>query len=556
MLVVDSNNKVSKRAIDAITVDVSDFMSNGLDNKVVTATGTDAMNAEAYLEFQNDAGETDTSTLSLFSSQDVGDKFTIATTTHGATTLTTIDDDATAAHFEVAADGDIILDSAGQIKLEPVAGNNILLDGTIAVDAGVVTGATSITSTAFVGDVTGNTSGTAATVTGATQAAITTLAGVTSLGAAGATTDIAAGDLTMYNAVNDGNPTISLGSSATNRLEIKSVYNSGATSLCDIDFTTYTSSGSSNDGRFNWYVDEVHLAVLNDNSFITYGTILSIDDGAQFGATDTTASSATQGGRLFLAANDGAAMGDDHRLGVIEFRGAEDASSNFTIGARIEAMCDAAWSASENGARLDFYTTDANASESKVLTLDSDKLATFTGAVTVTGNITGTLATASQPNITTVGTIGTGVWNGTKVTDIYTNSSGKRFGNTIKILPTDFMVNDDVLTEPLTFKDAANSGVAISNTASEMIAFITIPEGMKATALDIYSSNAKTVNVYDVEVDDTFNFNTASTVGTGNANTQITLDVDATATNYLAIIYVATATTNRVYGGLLTIAAQ
>ena len=118
------------------------------------------------------------------------------------------------------------------------------------------------------------------------------------------------------------------------------------------------------------------------------------------------------------------------------------------------------------------------------------------------------------------------------------------------------MVNDDVLTEPLTFKDAANSGVAISNTASEMIAFITIPEGMKATALDIYSSNAKTVNVYDVEVDDTFNFNTASTVGTGNANTQITLDVDATATNYLAIIYVATATTNRVYGGLLTIAAQ
>ena len=35
MLVVDSNNKVSKRAIDAITVDVSDFMTNGVDNRVV-----------------------------------------------------------------------------------------------------------------------------------------------------------------------------------------------------------------------------------------------------------------------------------------------------------------------------------------------------------------------------------------------------------------------------------------------------------------------------------------------------------------------------------------
>ena len=39
---------------------------------------------------------------------------------------------------------------------------------------------------------------------------ITTLAGLTSFGAAGATTDIAAGDITMYNAVDDGNPTICL----------------------------------------------------------------------------------------------------------------------------------------------------------------------------------------------------------------------------------------------------------------------------------------------------------------------------------------------------------
>ena len=51
MLVVDSNNKISKRAIDAITIDVSDFMTNGSDNRVVTATGADAMNAEANLIF-------------------------------------------------------------------------------------------------------------------------------------------------------------------------------------------------------------------------------------------------------------------------------------------------------------------------------------------------------------------------------------------------------------------------------------------------------------------------------------------------------------------------
>jgi len=38
-------------AADSISVDVSDFMSNGSNNRVLTATGTDAMNAEANLTF-------------------------------------------------------------------------------------------------------------------------------------------------------------------------------------------------------------------------------------------------------------------------------------------------------------------------------------------------------------------------------------------------------------------------------------------------------------------------------------------------------------------------
>ena len=38
-------------AADAISVDVSDFMANGSNNRVVTATGTDAMNGEANLTF-------------------------------------------------------------------------------------------------------------------------------------------------------------------------------------------------------------------------------------------------------------------------------------------------------------------------------------------------------------------------------------------------------------------------------------------------------------------------------------------------------------------------
>ena len=46
--------------------------------------------------------------------------------------------------------------TTGALNLTPAAGSAIVLDGTINVDAGVVTGATSVTSTSFVGALTGN----------------------------------------------------------------------------------------------------------------------------------------------------------------------------------------------------------------------------------------------------------------------------------------------------------------------------------------------------------------------------------------------------------------
>jgi len=66
--------------------------------------------------------------------------------------------------------GNTISSTAGtDLNITPLTGQQIVLDGTIIIDAGVVTGATSITSTAFVGaltgDVTGNVSGNAGTAT-------------------------------------------------------------------------------------------------------------------------------------------------------------------------------------------------------------------------------------------------------------------------------------------------------------------------------------------------------------------------------------------------------
>jgi hypothetical protein len=211
-----------------------------------------------------------------------------------------------------------------------------------------------------------------------------------------------------------------------------------------------------------------------------------------------------------------------------------------------------------------------------------DGLVKFDGALTVDGTITGdvtgdltgradsvstitTLAPdtattqATQPNITTceslvtIGTIGTGVWNGTKITDIYTNSSGRRYGSTIKILPSDFIVNDEG-TEGAWFDEDANSGMVVGDTNSEMWTFVAIPEGMTATAVNIYSNNTSR-NFYVYEMDVNVN-GTGSSLGNDSLNTAVIIDVDSTATNFLAIKLDLNNITQRIWGGIVTIAPQ
>jgi hypothetical protein len=81
--------------------------------------------------------------LKIHDDAQVANYCSIAVGDHGATTISTVDTDAAIAHLTLDPDGDI--------NLNPVAGGKIVLDGTINVDAGVVTGATSITSTDLIG---------------------------------------------------------------------------------------------------------------------------------------------------------------------------------------------------------------------------------------------------------------------------------------------------------------------------------------------------------------------------------------------------------------------
>ena len=92
---------------------------------------------------------------------------TAATVTDPAQTVITSVGTLTALQVDnLNIDGNIISATSGAVNIIPAAGSAIVLDETINVDAGVVTGATSITSTAFVGDLSGNVTGSSGSCTG------------------------------------------------------------------------------------------------------------------------------------------------------------------------------------------------------------------------------------------------------------------------------------------------------------------------------------------------------------------------------------------------------
>jgi len=179
------------------------------------------------------------------------------------------------------------------------------------------------------------------------------------------------------------------------------------------------------------------------------------------------------------------------------------------------------------------------------------------------------LDVGSSTGITTLGTIATGVWEGTAIATAYiaddavtfakaSGVSPKVFGSIIKILPSDFMSNDDGGATKFGIgfveTDSTSFGMKIPNANTELLAFVSIPEGMKATHVDIFDDgDDRVVEVFEANV----NSRTITSKGSGNCNTTLDMtDVNATATNYLLILITTTATSDRTYGGYITIAAQ
>ena len=130
------------------------------------------------------------------------------------------------------------------------------------------------------------------------------------------------------------------------------------------------------------------------------------------------------------------------------------------------------------------------------------------------------------------------------------------FGSTIKVLPSDFMANDDPgVTKTLQFVDANASGIKPGDNDTELLAFVSIPEGMKATHVDAYADDNFAFSVYELNVHESVGNISAASKGTGTCNTTLDItDISATATNYLLIQVVTVNKTDRVWGAKVTIA--
>jgi len=132
--------------------------------------------------------------------------------------------------------------------------------------------------------------------------------------------------------------------------------------------------------------------------------------------------------------------------------------------------------------------------------------------------------------------------------DIYKGWHGSE--TRIKILPRDFMPNDDNLYYNLAVYDSGGK-IKVTSSSLEMYAFVSIPDGFQAVKVRVYGSSTDTVSVYKCYI----NTSSESLQGSANTGTEITLaqPIASTSTNYLAIKVNVNSTADYIYGGYVTI---
>ena len=146
-----------------------------------------------------------------------------------------------------------------------------------------------------------------ATTESTIEAALDTLSnlasatGLTTIGAAGATTNVAAGDVTFFNPVNNGNPTLSLGSDSNERLIVTSTFDSGAQTLDKVTFQTAAASSSGDKGKYVFNVDGTDIFDIDDSGInLASGKTFRENGDAVIGSVHSFSAGAIANGDSFI----------------------------------------------------------------------------------------------------------------------------------------------------------------------------------------------------------------------------------------------------------------
>ena len=214
---------------------------------------------------------------------------------------------------------------------------------------------------------------------------------------------------------------------------------------------------------------------------------------------------------------------------------------------------------SDNSTKLGFVTTD---------TYGITKVTTSTGGAGIDINLPISKASVgvSLISINTAGAMAP-IADGASGEFLKTDGSGALtwatagpgwFGSTslLKVMPTDFFMNDDYNRAPVMVEDdvANKLGIIAPSTLTELYAFIPIPTGYKATHVQVYAS----VSTVSAVLAKDFSQTTGAThdLETGNFNSLINItDITSSTTMNLVLKLSPASVTTVIYGADISIVA-
>tara|TARA_R110002020_G_scaffold465524_1_gene686997 strand:- start:640 stop:2526 length:1887 start_codon:yes stop_codon:yes gene_type:complete len=596
ILVVDADGKISKKNESTLVIDVSDFMTNGVDNRIVTATGADSLNAEANFTF-------DGTNLDLTSTSTTAAVFDIVsnTLTTGSFATFTQSDTSTS-----SATSDGLLEISytksgvtGSGNTRSVTGSKIQM-----VDSATNHGSSTV-------DIIGQTIQTALSSNSGTTStrglSVITTGADTNIGIQVASDDIGL----KIASVADADDYYSVSVSGNGATTVKTVDDSShaADLTFDVDGLTHftgdgvhiepgSSAGVSALEITDTDIDEFSIEVSSTNTAkdilsistatLTTGKPISVAQ-VDMGTTNLT----VPGNFLYYAKAGVTASGQTKTATgftshVYDAATNHASSTNNLLAGKFKANFDSAQGTNKtHGIEVEATGGDTNIGITTTVTdggtdikcmSSADSADYFTVRTTTSGltylSTVDSDATVAHIYLDADGDITLDAASGNinlkddggnytpgsdyeaatkKYVDDNAGSDGWHGSTTrVKILHSDFTGDDG--GRPYMIDD---TGVGSENlygkTHSTMKAYATvnIPTGYKATHVMIYGTNTPAVEVWEHQIDS----KTGVSKGTGNVDTEINItDVTSSTTNYL-FIQVNQASADEIHGGYVTIAA-